>query len=346
MKLFHISHTDLDGYTCQLITSLVFSECEFFNSHYGPEILAHVDETLNIIKNSSKEEEYMILITDLNLTIEYSEQMLSKLNPLIEDGYKITLQLLDHHGTGKDCDAKYDWYYLDTTRSATKITYDFFKEKYGYSDSIDEWLSPFVKAVNAVDIWLENDSSFEFGKVCLRLIAKANEINKIIFKDQNIDYKFYLLKEASKYLSKENAHIALDENIYFIKKDYIKKDKNDTFDNLLSSFIEHLITNELDKFTVNYGEYKGVVTYQLGGISVVANHFLKKHPEYAFFIDVSHRGSVSIRGHDIIDVSAFAKKFFDGGGHPNASGGKIKDFKESFQYEVVKNQIVEIISKK
>ena len=38
MKLFHISHTDLDGYGCQLITKEYFKEGFFYNANYGLEV--------------------------------------------------------------------------------------------------------------------------------------------------------------------------------------------------------------------------------------------------------------------------------------------------------------------
>jgi oligoribonuclease NrnB/cAMP/cGMP phosphodiesterase (DHH superfamily) len=41
-----------------------------------------------------------------------------------------------------------------------------------------------------------------------------------------------------------------------------------------------------------------------------------------------------------------AKELFDGGGHPNASGGKIKGFEESFLYDVVKAQVEKIVQTK
>lgn len=346
MKLFHISHTDLDGYSCQLVTSMFFDSCEFYNSNYGDEIIAHFRDCISTISNMEKTQKYMLLFTDLNLTLDYCAEVEKSISNLKADGFDIELLLLDHHGTGVDCQAKYKWYYLDTSKSATKITYEYFKSNYKYKDqSVDVWLNPFVIAVNAVDIWLENDTSFEFGKVCLRLINTSNEINKTIFKDENIRYKFYLLTEASKFMQNDNANILLDENIYFIKKNYIKGDlANDTFDNLLSIFIESLLSSNKDYYTIEYKGHKGIVTYALGNISVIANHFLKKNPSYAFFVDVSSKGTVSLRGNNIIDVSAMAKNLFDGGGHPNASGGKIKDFKECFSYTAIKEQLINIIA--
>jgi oligoribonuclease NrnB/cAMP/cGMP phosphodiesterase (DHH superfamily) len=348
MKLYHISHTDLDGYCCQLITNQYFEDCTYYNSNYGPEILVHANKCIELIKLADKDIESMLLFTDLNLTLDHAKDIVSKVEELKKDGYKVELLLLDHHGTGKDCDAKYEWYYLDTSRSATKITYDYFKEKYTYiNSSVDEWLAPLVKATNAVDIWLEDDSSFELGKVIMKMISSSKEINKFILKDENSRYKFHLLKETSRYINKESAHIELDENLYFIKKDFFRKDDtNDTFENLVSEYLENQLSKNRDKFTIEYKGHKGIVTYSLGSISVIANYFLKKNPEFAFFMDINFKGNVSLRGHGIIDVSAMAKELFDGGGHPNASGGKIKGFEESFLYDVVKAQVEKIVQTK
>lgn len=38
-------------------------------------------------------------------------------------------------------------------------------------------------------------------------------------------------------------------------------------------------------------------------------------------------------------MSVLAKKYFNGGGHANASGGKIEGFKESFLYEDIYENI-------
>ena len=37
MKLFHISHTDLDGYGCHLVTKEYFKDGYFYNGNYGLE---------------------------------------------------------------------------------------------------------------------------------------------------------------------------------------------------------------------------------------------------------------------------------------------------------------------
>ena len=46
MKLFHISHTDLDGYGCQLITKEFFKDGFFFNATYGVEVNLSIEKAL------------------------------------------------------------------------------------------------------------------------------------------------------------------------------------------------------------------------------------------------------------------------------------------------------------
>ncbi|EKD4664628.1 3'-to-5' oligoribonuclease B, partial [Campylobacter jejuni] len=38
MKIYHLSHTDLDGYACQFIVNFYFKSVKFYNSNYGKEI--------------------------------------------------------------------------------------------------------------------------------------------------------------------------------------------------------------------------------------------------------------------------------------------------------------------
>lgn len=52
---------------------------------------------------------------------------------------------------------------------------------------------------------------------------------------------------------------------------------------------------------------------------------------------------MSLRANNACDVSLLAKKCFNGGGHPNASGGKIEGFKESFVYADIKECVQNIL---
>ena len=338
MKFFHLSHTDLDGYGCQFLTKRIFPNAIFYNANYGLEVMLFIKDILDKIEHTSKNEDILLIITDLNLTLDESKNLNHKIKKLNESGYNIKLQLLDHHGTGLKCSEKYDWYFLDTSRSATKITYDYLYENYSkFKECCHLDFENLINSINAVDIWLENEDLFEFGKVCMTMIAKAYEINNILFRDQNRDYKFYLLEKSMKYVSLENGHILLDENIYKIKKEYLNlTNKNDTIDNLSSLYLVESLEKRKEELTVYYKGHKGLLTFTLGGISIPANTFLKVNDDYDFFIDVSRRGKASLRADNKLDVSVLADKLAKGGGHPNASGLAFKDWKETILYDKVK----------
>jgi len=288
-----------------------------------------------------KNEEIFLLITDLNLNNDEAKKLNRTINTLNNDGYNIKLQLLDHHGTGQKFADKYDWYYLDTKRCATKITYEYFKENYKEFDVLcEDNFDILVESVNAVDIWLDDSKYFEFGKVCMTMIAKAQEINNILFANQNRDYRLWLLSNTIKYLKEEDSNIKLDEAIYYLKKEYIKLDnKNNTMDNLSSQYLVKMLDDKKDQLTVYHKEHKGLLTFTLGGISIPANAFLKANKDYDFFIDISRRGKASFRADGKLDVAKLAGKIANGGGHPNAAGAAFDDWKETIKYKEVKNYI-------
>ncbi len=342
MMLFHISHTDLDGYGCQLLTKEIFPQSYYLNANYGLEVKQSIIHFLDIIKNEEIKEDILFLITDVNLTTAEAKYLNNEVIKLNEDGYKIKVQLLDHHATGQNCADKYEWYFLDTSRCATKITYDYFVKEYdAFQEESYVWLEPLVNAINAIDIWLEDETkNFEFGKVLLSMISKVREINNILFADENRDFRIHLLKKASEYLSHENGNIKLDSDIHRLKKDFLKLDEtDDTLDNLSAKYLVHSIINIKDKLTVTFKDKKGVLTYTLGGISIPANAFLKANKDYDFFIDVSKRGNASFRADGNLDVGVLAQKLANGGGHPNASGCKFDDFREVINYSDVKKYI-------
>ncbi len=340
MKFFHISHTDLDGFGCQLISKKIFPNGRYLNANYGLEVKSSLKIVLDEIK-ISEDKNIFFLITDLNLNNDESKNLNKTINNFNDDGYNIKLQLLDHHGTGQKFANKYDWYYLDTKRSATKITYEYFKENYKNFNSLCENnFDILIESINAVDIWLEESEYFEFGKVCMTMISKAQEINNMLFAEQNRDYRLSLLSNTIKYLSEENSNIKLDEAVYSLKKEYLKLDsQNNTMDNLSSKYLVKMLDDKKDELTIYHKKHKGLLTFTLGGISIPANAFLKANKDYDFFIDVSRRGKASFRADGKLDVSELASKIANGGGHPNAAGAAFSDWEETIKYKDVKEYI-------
>ena len=341
--IYHLSHIDLDGYFCQLVMSFTPYKLINFNANYGAEVKQKLDLILEKIQESSLHAE--ILITDLNLTMDESRWLNNEVTKLKDAGREISLTLLDHHGSGEASAKKYDWYFLDIERCATKITYDYAKEHFPLDEP--QWLKSMVDVVNAVDLWkMEEESNFEFGKVCMRLVNETRELNRVMFGAYDNNYKLSLLLEAAKYVNEQKAPILLDEKIHKLKKDFFKTDEDNTLDNLATKYIVNLLGKLRTTHTIYYKGYKGFLSYGVGNTSIVGNGFLLTYPEYDFIVDVSYRGTMSLRANNKVSVSQISKEWADGGGHPNAAGGRIIGFKEQYRYDKVKDQIQKIIDEK
>jgi len=342
-KTHHLSHIDLDGYSCQLVTKEAYENIVFYNANYGAEVGERLHEILDAIKLDKKDAS--ILITDLNLTMDESKWLTKEVQKLKDyEKLDVKVQLLDHHGSGQDSANKFDWYFLDTSRSATQITFDYVNEHFSLPAESSAWLTPYVAIVDAVDLWhQEKHDAFEYGKVCMRLVTETRELNRVMFANDDREYKHALLFEAAQMLPLDNSNILLDETIHALKKNYFKKDNDDTLDNLATAFIVELLGKAKADKTIYYKGYKGYLSYALGNTSIVGNAFLTTFDEYDFIVDVGPRGTMSLRANNKVDVSMIAKEWAGGGGHPNASGGRLSGFKEQFRYDKVKRQMQNII---
>jgi len=314
-----------------------------YNANYGAEVKSKLDLILENINKNNKSA--IILITDLNLTADESRWLNGEVIKLNDNNKDIKLILLDHHGSGEESAKKYAWYFLDTQRCATKITYDYVKENFEFNEPA--WMNKYVNVVNAVDLWIkEEHDNFEYGKVCMRLVTETRELNRVMFAKEDTNYKLSLLLEATKFLDEKNANILLDENIHTLKKEFFKTDKNDTLDNLATKYVVNLLGQMKDTNTIYYKGYRGYLSYGVGNTSIVGNGFLVAYPEYDFIVDVSYRGAISLRANNQVSVSQISKEWVNGGGHPNASGGRIMGFKEQYRYDKVKQQIEQLINNK
>ncbi|GAA7638725.1 DHH family phosphoesterase [Helicobacter pylori] len=345
MQVYHLSHIDLDGYACQLVSKQFFKNIQCYNANYGREVSARIYEILNAIAQS-KESESLILISDLNLNLNEAQYLQDKIQEHRLQNKNIQIQLLDHHISGKEVAESFHWYFLDTNRCATKIVYEFLKKHYAILEPKNTtWLEPLVEMVNSVDIWDMQGYGFELGKVCMRMINQSSELNRFMFDDENRDYKLKLLEEVKNYLFLENAPVAYDNDLFKLKKIALGGDPDtETMDNISSNAQTHLLSLKKHDCSVYYQDKKGFLSYSMGGISVLANLFLTQNPDFDFYMDVNAKGNVSLRANGNCDVCELSQMCFNGGGHRNASGGKIDGFRESFNYRDIKEQIEEIFN--
>lgn len=121
------------------------------------------------------------------------------------------------------------------------------------------------------------------------LVSGAREVNKIMFPNENTKYIFSLLQQAQEFFTCKDAPIVLDDNTHAIKKKFFKHTKNDTLSNLVSKYNVDLLTQNKDKMQISYKDYKGILTYNIGNVSVIGNDFLNANPDFDFFMDVTSK---------------------------------------------------------
>jgi hypothetical protein len=177
----------------------------------------------------------------------------------------------------------------------------------------------------------------------MRLVTETRELNRVIFGDEDRRYKVALLHKAAQMVDHERANIILDEKIHTLKKEFFREDEDDTLDNLATRYIVKLLGSKMKSMTIYYKGYKGFLSYGVGNTSIIGNGFLVTYPEYDFIVDVSTRGTMSLRANNKVNVAQISKEWAGGGGHPNAAGGRIQGFKEQFRYDKVKTQIENLI---
>jgi len=341
--VYHLSHIDLDGYGCQYLSQQCFDTIDCYNANYGPEVPARLGEIVKKIEQDKfihgDDIESLILITDLNLTTKEGNWIEKE---AVRIGAK--LQLLDHHATGASAAERFAWYKLDTTRCATLITYDWLQMHYGFDKENN--LARIVKAINAIDIWVSDDELFEYGKVMLGMTSGAREIGRILFPAQDRAFKLSMIDAAKDLVDEEDAPIKLDDALHQIKKSFFKQEKNDTKDNLVAYYVTDLLTQDKQRLTITYKGHKGILGYNVGNASIIGNASMVANEDYAFYMDVNFRGNFSLRSNNKLDVSAMAAHIGNGGGHVNASGGKIEGYKDSFVYADVRKFIQDYIDQK
>lgn len=338
-KLYHLSHIDLDGYGCQYLSSQAFTNINCYNSNYGPEVTARLKEIIDDINNDNSKPDAIILITDLNLTQKEANWIQKEAINL-----GVGLQLLDHHITGEKTATNHTWYHLDIAHCGTWLTYEWLQNKYGFDEH--NKLRELVDTINSVDMWHSDSELFEYGKVMMSMISGAREINRTMFASNDMNYKLTLIDNAKDISACADAHIVLDDSIHKLKKEFFKIEKNDTKDNLVASYMVNMMTLERNRFTITYNGYKGVLGYLVGNASIIGNAFLVANPDYNFYMDINFRGGFSLRGNDTLDVSQMALVIGNGGGHRNASGGKVDGYVDSFVYEEIRAFVQKYIDEK
>lgn len=332
-KTYHLSHNDLDGYGAQYITLVAGLNTVYFNCNYG-----EIERNVKMIKRRIKSED-MLLITDVNLTLDEAS-FIDNLQK--EIGFD--LQLLDHHGTGRDVAKLYDWYHLDESKCGTFLTWEHFGKK--------EDTKLFATIVNDYDLWQEENEHFNKGKALTRIVDEYRySFPKGLGKKENqfiltaLDNAYRMLKEGYSVARMESERYSTERKLFL----------EDNQDNEELTLHEVKIENFTDKImAMNPKPYTvvrvdGYTAYVFTGLSkifqIFSNKILNENDDLHIAVNISNRGFMSLRSREKdIDLGQISKKYFGGGGHPQAAGGSLGLEDEKLKDKELVQRFIDIVN--
>jgi len=303
VKLF--SHTDLDGYGCNVVAKLAlcFLEVDCENLNYDK-----INERVKEFFTTKEYDEYSVVyITDISVNDEVAEIIENKIN---ETGIRV--RLLDHHPTATGLN-KYKWATVDIERYGEKIS--------GTRMLYDE-LSDVVKRVSSEKGMFNKDRLFDF-------VENVRKYDTWLWKEKYDDIKPKQLNDLFFLLGTERF---VDKIIITLKfslvtvKDFINENK----------LLLELQQEKIDKYVEKKNKEiinKNIIGYNAGVVfaeqfqSELGNRLSEMNPQYDLIIMIGDK-TVSYRTvKDNIDCGQVAK-LFGGGGHPKASGSQISNEKK------------------
>lgn len=217
--------------------------------------------------------------------------------PLAES--KATKCLIDHH---PQPESGFDLIFSDVTVSSTaELIYEFI-EKMGWTgyfghDVAECLYTGIVTDTGSFSFGCNEPRTYEIIARIMELGVDGERIHRLIYNTYSED-RLRLLG----YCLSEKLIVMAEQNAAYIS----------------------LTRNELNRFNHQVGDTEGIVNYALS----IENVHLA-----ALFTENHDHIKISFRSAGNHDVNAFARNYFNGGGHKNASGGKSFD---SMQNTLVK----------
>jgi len=327
--LYHLSHTDLDGYGAQYMLDAAARhqglERRFFNADYRDIPLA-IDRICEAIAEAGKPAG--ILITDLNLSLDQANQLRRRVRKL---RLPVTLQLLDHHATGADCAEKYDWYHLDTDRCATKLAYE------AVHDMLpeDERATYAARAdfVDVGDRWLKDSPDFRKAIYLIGLVMQDDHLAPPLAELKR-DYRFHIIGSFFRQLEGDDSLEQIERGLYDNRKAFLSGRIDDAVINdpelPLNDKFHLLSADTLNEATVPMLEIDG---FRAGVFfnwphdvwRGVIMDWMESRKKMDFAIGVRGNGKLSLRANPGVNVGEISAKYFKGGGHPGAAGGELRE---------------------
>lgn len=334
-RVYHLSHIDLDGYGSQFVTRAVFPEIYFENSDYGDGILIKFAQLVELYRRHTELDaetrpQALFLITDLNLTPALAKAISEALAPF---GDRVSLLLLDHHGTGAEVAKRNDWYHLDTEWCSVMLTFRRFEPLIPCAHYV--FLENFARHVNAVDLWKTDEPEFKAANLLAALVHDLRDFIPESLSDLAREYRFHMIANVIRQVQSGGTLRALEQSVLTVRESFllaqripasVVMDEDCALQDKYFTLVVETILNTWSSEVVEFSHegLKGAILYGYpkGIFQNVSNLLLHRRKDVDFFVNLTPNGYLSFRSVGV-NVSSIAAQYFSGGGHPCASGGRI-----------------------
>lgn len=301
IKLF--SHNDLDGFGAPLLLTAVqptmFEDTEFDLTNCGA---GRIDDEFARWMQSAEASRFTdVYIMDMTPDSDYTFQQLNA-------NFANHWLVFDHHESEEALRNKYTNNSVtaadpNVNPSATSLVWDWLKTQPHFaeiSEARRQELAYLVELIRAYDTWdWQNDPDMSDEER-----VAADNLDQLFW--------FYPLKDSASFV---NEVFAAGWDKYQQANQLLIHTLNERRAKYLKSHLKDTIKTTID------GHQFGVV-YADDYKSEIAHELLEQNPDVDAALVVSPV-SVSLRSNGKLDVAKFAEKYFNGGGHADAAGGRL-----------------------
>lgn len=304
MKIKVFNHNDLDAVGCTIMLKMIFEEVDVIHCGYD-----EINERIARFVNDSGYLSYdKIFITDISV----NEEVAHLIDSIYQQGADIIL--IDHHPTSLWLKEKYEWAIvaplLDNgiKASATVLLHDYLMQHYPEKSDVLNNLNSFSEIVRKFDTW-------DWDRLNDPVPKKFNDLLHLVGKTEFID-------RMIKRLSLMGNNIRLNDQEEFLLE--VNQEN-------INRYIENtrVIKAKFSDFISADVDYDIGIVFAEQHISELGNRICNNNPDIDFVIIINFRtNTFSFRStREDIHLGEIARKYFGGGGHPQAAGAEIGDEK-------------------
>lgn len=301
IKLF--SHNDLDGFGAPMLLQAVqptmFGDVEFDMTNCGAGRID--DEFARWLRSPEAGRFTDVYIMDMTPDSDYTFQQLNA-------NFANHWLMFDHHESEAGLRQKYAANSVvpadpQVNPSAASLAWDWLTQQPHFADLPAERrqeLAYLVELIRAYDTWdWQNDPEMADEER-----TAADELDQLFW--------FYPLQDSASFVADV---FAAGWEKYHAANQLLIRTLNERQAKYLKSHLKDVLKTELD------GHQFGIV-YASDYKSEIAHALLEQHPDVEAALVISPV-SVSLRSNGKLDVAKFAEKYFGGGGHADAAGGRL-----------------------